>query len=518
MLILLLSSCGGGTSTDGGAPDLETGVFLDSPTSGLSYNSPSSSGITNTFGEFHYKPNETLTFSIGGITLGSAPGNSIITPLDLARENGDIDSSKLINILRLLQTLDVDLNPENGIQISSSTRQAADGVIINLNQTIDQFPLDENLLPFLTQVTDQPLAEIDASLAHFRETIVQEPQLSNSAILELPIIEIETNNSIDTAHSIVTGQTVTGELNSLNDSVDYFEITPEKKGEYVIELSEFGANIVSLQILWSPTGNETRNSDDFIIHEIDDLVRSKQSIRLVMLQTSYYIKVVAEETGAENSAYILNIHEYVGSNTNGDKPNPFEFNDVMNAPLGVPITSNEITIGGLTSPAEISISNGEYSIGCRSAFTSNEGRIHNGQTVCVRHVSASTVSTTSITTLRINGHPSIFSSTTVAIPQLDMALARKNGCTACHSIETQILGPAWLDVALRYRDIPSARLQLIEKVKTGGMGNWNDVTGGVPMPPYSPRVADEDITKLVDGILWLDVTNHSLIDTQPDFF
>jgi cytochrome c len=41
------------------------------------------------------------------------------------------------------------------------------------------------------------------------------------------------------------------------------------------------------------------------------------------------------------------------------------------------------------------------------------------------------------------------------------------------------------------------------KVKKGGKGNWTKVTGGAPMPPYSPRVSDANIEKLVDFILGL---------------
>jgi len=82
-------------------------------------------------------------------------------------------------------------------------------------------------------------------------------------------------------------------------------------------------------------------------------------------------------------------------------------------------------------------------------------------------------------------------------------LARKSGCLACHSVESKVVGPAWRDVAARYRDDSEARVHLIEKVKKGGKGNWTDVTGGVPMPPYSPRVADADIETLVDFVLSL---------------
>ena len=84
-----------------------------------------------------------------------------------------------------------------------------------------------------------------------------------------------------------------------------------------------------------------------------------------------------------------------------------------------------------------------------------------------------------------------------------LALAKKSGCLACHSVEKKVVGPAWKDVSARYKDDAGARERLVEKVKTGGKGNWTEVTGGVPMPPYSPRVADADIEKLVDFVLSL---------------
>lgn len=82
-------------------------------------------------------------------------------------------------------------------------------------------------------------------------------------------------------------------------------------------------------------------------------------------------------------------------------------------------------------------------------------------------------------------------------------LAKKSGCTACHAIDKKVVGPGWTDVAKRYKGDASAKEMLISKVKKGGKGNWTEVTKGVPMPPYSPRVADADIEQLVDFILGL---------------
>ena len=84
-----------------------------------------------------------------------------------------------------------------------------------------------------------------------------------------------------------------------------------------------------------------------------------------------------------------------------------------------------------------------------------------------------------------------------------MELAKKSGCLACHAVDKKVVGPAWKDVGAKYKGDAAAKAALIQKVKAGGKGNWTDVTGGVPMPPYSPRVADADIESLVDFILTL---------------
>ncbi len=85
----------------------------------------------------------------------------------------------------------------------------------------------------------------------------------------------------------------------------------------------------------------------------------------------------------------------------------------------------------------------------------------------------------------------------------DLELAKNSGCLACHGIDKKVVGPAWKDIATRYKDDGGAKAALVAKVKKGGKGAWDESTGGVPMPPYSPRVADADIDTLVDFILAL---------------
>ena len=81
----------------------------------------------------------------------------------------------------------------------------------------------------------------------------------------------------------------------------------------------------------------------------------------------------------------------------------------------------------------------------------------------------------------------------------DLELAKKSGCLACHSVDKKIVGPAWADVGKKYKGDAGAKAKLIAKVKSGGKGVW----GPAPMPPYSPRVSDENIDKLVTFVLSL---------------
>jgi cytochrome c len=79
------------------------------------------------------------------------------------------------------------------------------------------------------------------------------------------------------------------------------------------------------------------------------------------------------------------------------------------------------------------------------------------------------------------------------------ALAQKSGCLACHSVDQKILGPAYKDVAAKYKGDKSAEAKMVEKVKKGGSGTW----GPMPMPANSPQVKDADITTIVQWILSL---------------
>ena len=87
----------------------------------------------------------------------------------------------------------------------------------------------------------------------------------------------------------------------------------------------------------------------------------------------------------------------------------------------------------------------------------------------------------------------------LALPaKADEAMAKKYNCLACHQIDKKAVGPAYKDIAKKYKGQAGMDVKLAEKVKKGGQGVW----GPVPMPPNA-AVPDADIKKLVDWILKL---------------
>jgi hypothetical protein len=136
LISLLLTSCGGGSGNcgpsalvfglvacnDGGlnksSPEnIQTGRFLDGAVEGLTYETPSRAGKTNANGEFNYIAGETVTFKLFDMSIGSIEGSSVITPSLIAPKTGSPDFA--LNVLRFMQTIDIDNNPANGITLPS---------------------------------------------------------------------------------------------------------------------------------------------------------------------------------------------------------------------------------------------------------------------------------------------------------------------------------------------------------------------------------------------------------------
>ena len=183
---LFLASCGG-DQAEKSAPPLDPsqltarstdttvmqGQFVDSAVSGLFYRTDTLEGFTDHNGYFSYVPGETVSFYIGNIALGSAPGADVVTPIDLSANGGQLDDTA-INVLRLLQTLDEDGDPSNGIAITDRTHlvasQFADDTL-RVERDSEGFAQSPALLKFIGEVTNvSGLISAEDAVDHFRET------------------------------------------------------------------------------------------------------------------------------------------------------------------------------------------------------------------------------------------------------------------------------------------------------------------------------------------------------------
>ena len=78
----------------------------------------------------------------------------------------------------------------------------------------------------------------------------------------------------------------------------------------------------------------------------------------------------------------------------------------------------------------------------------------------------------------------------------DTALLQKNNCLACHNVTQTVVGPAFKDVANKYRGQADAADKLARKIRLGGSGVW----GAMPMPAH-PQISDADAKKLAAHVL-----------------
>jgi cytochrome c len=84
----------------------------------------------------------------------------------------------------------------------------------------------------------------------------------------------------------------------------------------------------------------------------------------------------------------------------------------------------------------------------------------------------------------------------LALPALaDEALAKSKGCTACHDLKKKLVGPAYADVAKKYKGDANGQATMVGSILKGSQGKY----GPVPMPPN--KVTDDEAKKLAAWVL-----------------
>lgn len=93
-----------------------------------------------------------------------------------------------------------------------------------------------------------------------------------------------------------------------------------------------------------------------------------------------------------------------------------------------------------------------------------------------------------------------------------LQLASTSGCLTCHSVEPgktgpngiAPVGPAWQEVAAKYKGQADAEAKLLQTVLHGSNpyeSHWKGKVSGLAMPPNEVAITEENATKLVHWIL-----------------
>ena len=170
-----LSSCGGG----GGSNDILSqndtssvveGVLIDSAIEGVYFESETQSGTTDSNGKFTFKQGEVVDFYIGDVLLGSALGDDLITPINFVSGAVDETDPQVTNILRFVQALDDDSNPDNGIFVSNNTRNALKDQVLDFSLNEADFESAFNGLSSAV-LGNISLVSVSDARAHFVDSV-----------------------------------------------------------------------------------------------------------------------------------------------------------------------------------------------------------------------------------------------------------------------------------------------------------------------------------------------------------
>lgn len=236
-ILLALGACGGGSGSDQKTAQTATGYFIDSPVSGLSYSSGSQSGVTAADGSFTYEVGQPVTFKLGSLVLGSITidKNNRIFPVDLVSGARDETHSTVSLMARVLQSLDSDGNPENGITINASTRAAISSAIELANSD------PATVINLIQNVIGTPLVSETAAKAHIQSNLIKEYAGtwtgSYTGDDHGPCsVSISTSGAIS---GTCTSQQYSGVVANLNGSVN-------SAGDYAAGSASTGANFTAI--------------------------------------------------------------------------------------------------------------------------------------------------------------------------------------------------------------------------------------------------------------------------------
>jgi len=212
--VLLVACSGDGDSAPAAA--LTTGTFIDaSAVEGLTYRTTTTdgetglSGRTNVDGEFDFNAGESVTFSLGGYDLPQVQTASIITPIAIFN-TADAQDARVADLSRLLQTLDTDKMPDNGITLPGDIEALTSDTILDFGS--DNFEAQAQVVLTEVGASQSILVDAETATAELTLSLVENEIISDECTSLHPLVN-------RTAELSTLQHGVSGTLKVLNDCV-----------------------------------------------------------------------------------------------------------------------------------------------------------------------------------------------------------------------------------------------------------------------------------------------------------
>jgi hypothetical protein len=211
------------TESGGGTPTTtNTAVLIDGVVEGLEYFTTSGiSGLTSEKGQFSYGNGDQITFKVGGVVLGTATTEDVVSGQTFLQDIADVERTDLgndyvQNMATFLQSLDTNHDSSDGIQISATVRQALSGSAIDL-QTATETEVQQ-----LVESVGGSYIEEGTAMVHVRDMLV------NYTALETSDFEANTPEAKDDSLSAMSLLELNAFSDALSDS-DKLEIIEDSE-------------------------------------------------------------------------------------------------------------------------------------------------------------------------------------------------------------------------------------------------------------------------------------------------
>lgn len=246
--ISFLSACGGSDSSsediiEDDLADVVTetyqGTFIDSAVAGINYECGDTTGVTDVEGKFNYQLGDTCTFKIGDFSLGSIANMSIeapiVTPFDIAE-----DDEQAIKIASLLQTIDADGDPENGIDITAFDASGLTASLLTSNE--------ETFYQAIFDITGLEAVTLEAAQKHIEESLGDSKGYHSKAIDQVineihavgDFEQLDIQNFLAGVHAILDAEddSNNNDIKSLKAIISIFEILNDPRVQARIDITD----------------------------------------------------------------------------------------------------------------------------------------------------------------------------------------------------------------------------------------------------------------------------------------